>query len=190
MTDFSQHKTIEKGLRCVALCFGMLRVISCNFEADISSHRHSTTQYLKKSDVRDFLSLLFDTTTARLSSGHHDQLLDVFYGTLIACMIRSLLFTAYRYSTYNYDPIDSQTNHDKTFLDGPRCQLYHPMLLLLGSSMSTFQEDNEHSWRAAEAVHSITCGSSSSCPLDSISMHEYALCFISQFSQYKPPSLD
>lgn len=161
----------------------MLQAISHHFEADKPSYLYSTRQYLKKSDLRDFLSVLFDTTIARSSSGHHEQLLDVFYGTLMVCMIRTVLFMAFRYSKYDYKPFHFQADPDPTFLDGTKCQVYQPMLLLLESSLSTCQEGNAHFRRAATAVHTITFGSSSTTPPDSVFMYIHALCFIDHFSR-------
>lgn len=159
----------------------MLQAVILIFKADDPSHRPSTMQYLKKSDLSDFLSILYDTTIARSSSGQHEQLLDVFYGTLMLCMIRFLLFLAFRYSTYDYEPLNHQANHDPTFLNGPNSQLYQPMLILLKSSMSTLQGGNAHFRRAAAAVNSSTFRPSATPP--PTSMYDHALCFISHFSR-------
>ena len=113
-------------------------MILCNFEAD---HRLSTTQSLKKSDLKDFISILFDTTVATSNSGHDEQFLDIFYGTLILCMIRFVLFLAFRYSTDDYKPFGLQANHDPTFLNGSNSQLYLPMLYSLARSQPTVNAD-------------------------------------------------
>ena len=161
----------------------MLQAVWSNFESYDPSYEHSTTQYLKKHDLRDFLSILFDTTIARTSSGHYEQCLEVYYGTLILFMIRFVLFLAFRYSKYDYAPLDHQASHDPTFLKGPDSQLYHPMLLLLHPSISKFERGNTYFARAAEAVHSIPFKSSSSPPPNSMSMYNYALRFISHFTR-------
>lgn len=158
-------------------------MISRTFEADNPSHSYSTRQYLKKSCLRDFLSGLFDTTIAKSSSRDNGRLLDVFYGTLMVCMIRTVLFMAFRYSKYDYKPFHFQADPDPTFLDGPNCQIYQPMLLLLESSMSTCQDGNAHFRRAATAVHTITFGSLSTPPPNSVSLYSHALCFIRHFSR-------
>ena len=153
---------------------------------DLGSIRYHTdhaTQYISKSDLTDFLSMLFDTTIASSSSGHDEQLLDVFYGTLIICMIRFVLFSAFRHSMYVYEPVRCQANHDPTFLDGPKSQIYQPMLLLLGNSMSTFQGGNAHFMQAAAVVNFSCCGSSSPPPPISTSMYNHASSFISHYSQ-------
>ena len=161
----------------------MLQEISHIFEAPYPSHSYSTRQYFKKSFLKDFVSVLFDTTFAKSSSGDNEQLLDVFYRTLMVCMIRTVLFMTFRYSKYDYKPFHFQADPDPTFLDGPKCQLYQPMLLLLESSMSTCQDRNAHFRRAAMVVYTITSGSSSTPPPDSVSLYNHALRFIRHFSR-------
>ena len=149
----------------------------------IESHTEHATQYISKSDLTDFLSILFDTTTAGSNSEHDEQLLEVFYGTLILCMIRFVLFSAFRHSMYVYEPVRCQANHDPTFLDGPKSQIYQPMLLLLKSSMSTIQGGNAHFMQAAAVVNFSCCGSSSPPPPISTSMYNHASNFISHYSR-------
>ena len=157
------------------------------FEHTWDHRAHAIVQYLSKTDLTDFLSILFDTTIASSVSGPDGQLLDVFYGTLILCMIRFVLFVAFRQSTYVYEPIRSQANHDPTFRDGSKCQMYQPMLLLLKSTMSTFQGGNAHFMQAAAVVDFSCCGSSSSPPSVSTTMYSNASNFINHYSR---PDLD
>ena len=128
-------------------------MILCSFEAD---HGYSAAQNLKKSDLRDFISNLFDTTVATSNSGHNEQYLDIFYGTLILCMIRFVLFLAFRYSRDDYIPVGRQANYDPTFLNGPNSQLYLPMLYALASCRQTFHGGSIHVLRAGVAIQSVT----------------------------------
>ena len=136
-------------------------------------HIH-TTQSLKRSDLTDFLSTLFDTTIAKPSSNRKQQLLDVFYGTLILCMIRFVLFSALRCTMWGYQPLRRQMSHDPTFLDGAKSQLYQPMLQLLDYSRSTFQEVDPHHLRRIGAVDP---------SIFSRSMYSHAVTFINCFSR-------
>lgn len=158
----------------------MLWTILDDFE-DVRDHTNHATQCLSKPDLTDFLSILFDTTIASSESEHKEQLLDVFYGTLILCMIRFVLFAAFRRFTRVYEPERSQANHDPTFLDGPKSRIYQPMLLLLESSMSTFQGGNAHFVQAAAVVDFSCYGSLSSPPPLSTSMYSHASNFISHW---------
>ena len=160
----------------------MLWAILHDFE-DTRHHTDHAAQYLSKTDLTGFLSKLSETTIASSEAGHDGQLLDVFYGTLILCMIRFLLFVAFRYSTSVYAPIRSQANHDPTFLDGIGSQMYRPMLLLLESTMSTFLGGNAHFMQAAAVVNFSCCGSSSPPPPISTSMYNHASSFISHYSR-------
>ena len=137
---------------------------------------------LNESDLTDFLSILFDTTIAKPDSKRKEQLLDVFYGTLIVCMIRFVLYSAVRCSMWGYEPLGLQVDHDPTFLDGSKSQLYQPMLHLLHYSMSTFQGGDADYLRAAAAVNPSTFGPSAPPPPTSMSMYSHALCFINYFS--------
>ena len=156
-------------------------------------HRVHTAQCLNKSALTDFLSTLFDTTVAKPSSERKEQLLDVFYGTLIVCMIRFVLYSAVRCSLWGYEPLGLQVDHDPTFLAGSKSQLYQPMLYLLDYSMSTFQGGDTHYLLAAAAVNPSTFGPSAPPPPTSMSMYSHALCFINYFSrecytpQFDPP---
>ena len=163
----------------------MLEAILHNFELDFSYHREYPTQYLTKDRLKEFLSMLFDTTIAMSESGSKEQILDVFYGTLILYMIRFVLFSAFRYYTYDWVPVSSQANLDPTFLDGTKSQIYRPMLFLLESSKATFQQKNAHSMRAAAVVNHSNCGSSSASPPTSMFMYSHATNFISHYSQVR-----
>ncbi len=161
----------------------MLDAIINNLIGGSSYPRDHPTQYLKKSGLRDFLSLLCDTTMAMSESGHKKWLFDVFYGTLIVCMIRFVLFSAFRYSTNGYEPVSSQANHDPTFLDGPNSQIYQPMLFLLESSEATFREEDAHFMQAAAAVSLSKCTYWILPSLDSMSMYYHACHFINHYSR-------
>ena len=171
----------------------MLWAIVHDLKQGIRHRRDHATQCLNRSDLTDFLSILFDTTIAKPSSKRKEQLLDVFYGTLIVCMIRFVLFSAFRCSMWGYEPLSLQMHHDPTFLDGSKSQLYQPMLHLLDYSMSTFEGDDAHYLRAAAAVNPSNFGSSAPPPPTSMSMYSHALCFIHYFSrvcyapQLEPP---
>ena len=158
----------------------MLWAILHDFE-NIRDHTDHAIRYLSKTDLTDFLSILFDTTIASSVSRPDRQLLDVFYGTLILCMIRFVLFVAFRQSPYVYGPKRSQADHDPTFLDGSNCQMYQPMLLLLESRMSTFQGGNAHFMHAAAVVNFSCCASSP--PSVSRTMYSDASNFINHYSR-------
>ena len=153
----------------------MVQTILFHFKADDPSNLYSARQYLKKSDLREFLSVLFDTTIARSSSGHHEQLLDVFYGTLMVCMIKTLFFSISRYSIYDYKPLHPQA-YDPTFLDRAKCQLYLPMLLSLAHSKATFEGGNAYLFRASCAIEVSDHPSS-------VDMHTQAAKFIGIYSR-------
>ena len=161
----------------------MLRSIANDLNGSHCHRNFHTAQFLKGSDLTDFLSTLFDTTIAKPSSSRKEQLLDVFYGTLILCMIRFVLFSAFRCSMGGYEPLDLQMYHDPTFLDGAKSQLYQPMLQLLDYCMSTFQGGDAHHLRAAAAVNPSIFGSSAPPPPTSMSMYSHAVSFINYFSR-------
>ena len=161
----------------------MLREIRHGLKQGTSKRKDDAIQCLRKSHLTDFLSILFDITIAKPSSERTQQLLDVFYGTLIVCMIRFVLFSAVRCTMWGYKPLGFQEDHDPTFLDGSKSQLYLPMLNLLEYSMSTFQAGDEHYLRAAAAVNPSTFGPSAPPQPTSMSLYSHALCFINYFSQ-------
>ena len=138
-----------------------------------------TSQSLKRSDLTGFLSTLFDTTTAKPSPKGKEQLLDIFYGTLILCMIRFVLFSALRCTVWGYLPLGRQRIHDQTFLDGAKSQLYQPMLHILDYSRSRFQEGDAYHLRRAWVDDP---------SIFSRSIYSYALSFINDFSQKRHTS--
>ena len=161
----------------------MLWEIVHALKEDNLTHRDHIAPCLNKFDLSNFLSTLFDTTTAESSSKRQDKLLDIFYGTLIVCMIRFVLYSAVRCSLWGYRP---QVDHDLTFLNGSKSQLYQPMLHLLDCSMSTFQGGDAHYLLAAAAVNPSTFGPSAPPQPTSMSLYSHALCFINYFSAIRP----
>ena len=147
---------------------------------------NSPALYLEQSDLKDFLSILHDTTLATSKRGQNEQLLDVFYGTLIVCMIRSVLSLTFRYTRTLYKPLHSQANPDPTFLDGPKSQIYEPMLLLLESSMSTIRGENAQFSRSAAAIATSTFDDGGRPPPKSMSMYTHAVWFISLITRHDP----
>ena len=164
----------------------MLRTSLLYLDRGLEGEISSAELYLEESDLEDFLSILHDTTLATSNRGQNQQLLDVFYGTLIVCMIRYVLFFTFRYCAPQYKPLHSKVSPDPTFLDGNKSQLYEPMLLLFSSSIASsrtpFQEWNAYVMRAAAVVEASSFGSGPS-PLPTMGfMYQLTLAFIQRFT--------
>ena len=166
------------------MCVGMLWTVLSSLRNCDVPYIKSSVLYLGKSDLENFLSILNDTTLATSNRGQNEQLLDVFYGALVVCMIRYVLSLTFRYSTPQYEPLHSNVNPDPTFPDGPKSQLYEPMLLLLESSMSTFQGGNSHFMRAAAASAASAFDDGGPPLQSSMSMYNHAVCFIRRFTKF------